>query len=140
MPLPHCRQRGNPARPELHPWCDQPEGHPRHARHYDLQDRYTKSIRPPESITKIEKRENAAAYGYTGSLKDVEYHLVPLEVGGDPNDPRNLWVDPGASPNRKDDVELELHDLVCRGTVLLTVAQQAIATDWTTAINVVTGN
>jgi hypothetical protein len=37
---------------------------------------YTKSIRPPASITEVEKRENAAAYGYTGSLKDVEYdHL-----------------------------------------------------------------
>jgi hypothetical protein len=34
-------------------------------------------------------------YGYTGSLKDVEYdHLVPLELGGDPNDPRNLWIGP----------------------------------------------
>jgi hypothetical protein len=38
---------------------------------------YTKSIRPPASIIEIEKRENAAAYGYTGSLKDVEYdHLL----------------------------------------------------------------
>jgi hypothetical protein len=44
---------------------------------------YTKSIRPPASITEIEKRESAAAYGYTGSLKDVEYdHLVRLELGG----------------------------------------------------------
>jgi hypothetical protein len=32
---------------------------------------YTKSIRPPASITEIEKRENAAAYGCTGSLKEV---------------------------------------------------------------------
>jgi hypothetical protein len=38
---------------------------------------YTKSIRPPASITEIEKRQNAAAYGYTRSLKDVEYdHLL----------------------------------------------------------------
>lgn len=102
---------------------------------------YTKSIRPPKEITGAEKKANAAAYGYIGSLNDVEYdHLVPLELGGDPNDPRNLWVEPGASPNPKDDVELQLHDLVCRGTVPLTVAQEAIATDWTTAINVVTGN
>jgi 5-methylcytosine-specific restriction endonuclease McrA len=42
---------------------------------------YTKSIRPAASIAEIEKRENAAAYGYTGSLKGVEYdHLVPLEL------------------------------------------------------------
>ena len=95
---------------------------------------YTKSIRPPASITEIEKHENAAAYGYTGSLKDVEYdHLVPLEVGGDPNDPRNLWIEPGASPNPKDGVESGLHELVCEGRVPLDAAQQAIATDWTTA-------
>jgi hypothetical protein len=99
---------------------------------------YTKSIRPPESITKIEKRENAAAYGYTGSLKDVEYdHLVPLEVGGDPNDPHNLWIEPGASPNPKDGVESRLHELVCEGRVPLAAAQEAIATDWTTALDTV---
>ena len=48
---------------------------------------YTKSIRPPASITEIEKRENAAAYGYTGSLKDVEYdHLLSgAPVIGDSN-------------------------------------------------------
>jgi hypothetical protein len=48
--------------------------------------------------------------------------------------------DPGPSPNPKDDVELQLHDLVCRGTVPITIAQQAIATDWTTAVSVVSGN
>ena len=99
---------------------------------------YTKSIWPPASITQIEKRENAVAYGYTGSLKDVEYdHLVPLELGGDPNDPRNLWIEPGASPNPKDGVESRLHELVCEGRVPLAAAQEAIATDWTTALETV---
>ncbi|MGO8964821.1 hypothetical protein [Mycobacterium sp.] len=57
---------------------------------------YTKSIRPPKEITEAEKKANAAAYSYTGQLSRAEYdHLVPLEVGGDPNDPRNLWVEPG---------------------------------------------
>ena len=99
---------------------------------------YTKSIRPPASITEIEKRENAAAYGYFGSLRDVEYdHLVPLELGGDSNDPRNLWIEPGASPNLKDGVESRLHELVCEGRVPLAAAQEAIATDWTTALDTV---
>ena len=99
---------------------------------------YTKSIRPPASITEIEKHENAAAYGYSGSLKDVEYdHLVPLEIGGDPNDPRNLWIEPGASPNPKDGVESRLHELVREGTVPLAAAQEAIAADWTTALDTV---
>jgi hypothetical protein len=98
---------------------------------------YTKSIRPPTSVTEAEKRGNAAAYGYTGSLRDVEYdHLVPLGLGGDPNDPRNLWVEPGESPNPKDGIESKLHQLVCEGRVPLAAAQEAIANDWTTAIGV----
>ena len=99
---------------------------------------YTKSIRPPASITKAEKYANAASYGYTGSLSDVEYdHLVPLELGGDPNDARNLWVEPGESPNRKDGIEHKLHQRVCDGVLPLPAAQEAIATDWTTALDAV---
>ena len=98
---------------------------------------YTKSIRPPTSITKAEKYANAASYGYTGSMSDVErHHLVPLELGGDPNDARNLWVEPGESPNCKDGIEHKLHQRVCAGTTSLAAAQQAIANDWTTALNV----
>ena len=98
---------------------------------------YTKSIRPPRDITAAEKRANAASYGYTGPLSDTEYdHLIPLELGGDPNDARNLWVEPGASPNPKDGIEHKLHQRVCAGTVSLAAAQQAIASDWTTALNV----
>ena len=96
---------------------------------------YTKSIRPPKAITGAEKRSNAAAYGYTGPLSEIEYdHLVPLELGGDPNDPRNLWVEPGASPNPKDGIESQLHELVCAGIVSLAAAQDAIAADWTTSL------
>jgi hypothetical protein len=60
--------------------------------------------------------------------------LVPLSLGGDPNDPRNLWVEPGASPNPKDDLEIRLAHLVCARTLPLAAAQQAIAADWTTAV------
>jgi hypothetical protein len=98
---------------------------------------YTKSIRPPADIVKAEKIANAASYGYTGDFSDIEYdHLVPLSLGGDPNDARNLWVQPGESPNRKDGIESKLHQRVCAGKVPLAAAQQAIATDWTTALNV----
>jgi hypothetical protein len=95
---------------------------------------YTKSIRPAKAVTETEKRANAAAYGYTGPLSAVEYdHLVPLSLGGDPNDARNLWVEPGASPNPKDDIEIRLAQLLCAGGVSLAAAQEAIAADWTTA-------
>jgi len=68
---------------------------------------------------------------------------VSLVLGGDPNDPRNLWVEPpspGHQPqdgvnNPKDIVENKLSAAVCSGRVPLADAQTAIATDWTTALD-----
>jgi hypothetical protein len=95
---------------------------------------YTATVRPPESVTEPEKQASLAAYGDTGPLRDYEYdHLVPLELGGAPNDPRNLWPEPGSSPNPKDRVEHELAKLVCRGEVSLAFAQSLIARDWVAA-------
>ncbi|WP_316771849.1 hypothetical protein [Streptomyces sasae] len=105
---------------------------------------YTSGVRPSAYVTGKEKRLNAASYGDTGSLSDDEYdHLISLQLGGDPNDPRNLWVEP-ADPghkkgsgvnNAKDPVETKLHTAVCSGKVTLAAAQQAIVTDWTTALS-----
>lgn len=101
---------------------------------------YASSVRPPEPVTDAEKIASAAAYGYTGSFRTAEYdHLVPLELGGDPNDPVNLWVEPNDLPgatstvNGKDLLEDRLNRLVCSGQVSLAAAQQAIATDWVAA-------
>jgi hypothetical protein len=72
-----------------------------------------------------------AAYGDAGSPSSYEYdHLVSLELGGATNDPRNLWPEPGASPNVKDAVEDSLHAKVCDGRMLLRDAQHLIATAW----------
>lgn len=101
---------------------------------------FTSTIRPPESVTEPEKDASAAAYGYTGSLHVAEYdHLIPLELGGDPNDPANLWVEPPDNPNAtsfantKDQLEDRLNSLVCSGQLSLAVAQGAIASNWVTA-------
>ena len=98
---------------------------------------YTSSIRPPASITGREKTANARSYGYTGSSKTGEYdHLISLELGGDPNDARNLWVEPNDKPratstaNGKDAVESAANAAVCTGTLTLAAAQTGIATDW----------
>lgn len=105
---------------------------------------YTRGIRPPASVTGREKKLNAVSYGYTGRMGDAEYdHLISLQLGGDPNDPRNLWVEPadpghksgGGINNKKDPVETKLHTAVCSGQVTLTAAQRAIVTDWTTALS-----
>jgi Excalibur calcium-binding domain len=92
---------------------------------------YSKSVRPRESITNKEKLASMAAYGDSGSPSDFEYdHLVSLELGGAPNDPRNLWPEPGGSPNPKDSIENALHRLVCSGQMPLAQAQKIIATGW----------
>ena len=94
-------------------------------------------------MTAVEKRANAVSYNYRGSLRQAEYdHLIPLELGGDPNDPRNLWVEPpspGHKPSQgfrspKDPVEAKAKSLVCKGRVPLAVMQRAIAVNWATAL------
>ncbi|MFD5539715.1 hypothetical protein ACFWIJ_18305, partial [Streptomyces sp. NPDC127079] len=105
---------------------------------------YTSGIRPSAYVTGKEKKLNAASYGFTGKMSEAEYdHLISLQLGGDPNDDRNLWVEP-ADPghkdsqgvnNRKDPVETKLHTAVCAGRITLAAAQQAIVTDWTTALS-----
>jgi hypothetical protein len=92
---------------------------------------WTGTVRPPETITEQEKAASITAYGDTGRTGSYEYdHLVPLELGGATNDPRNLWPEPGASPNPKDAVENDLRQQVCNGRLSLTQAQHDIATNW----------
>jgi hypothetical protein len=92
---------------------------------------YTKTVRPPESVTEREKEVSLAAYGDSGPLHDYEYdHSVPLELGGASNDPRNLWPEPGRTPNPKDELENRLREMVCDGEMSLATAQWQIASDW----------
>ncbi len=97
-------------------------------------DAWTGTVRPQESVTEPEKEASLAAYGDPGPLRDYEYdHLVPLELGGAGNDPRNLWPEPGASPNPKDDLENRMRAMVCDGEIGLAAAQLEIAADWVAA-------
>jgi hypothetical protein len=62
-------------------------------------------------------------------------HLIPLEIGGAPANPRNLWPEPHVAPGgwgsrRKDFLENRLCQLVCEGRVPLAEAQRAIARNW----------
>ncbi len=101
---------------------------------------WTSSVRPPESITEPEKLANMRSYGLSSRASAVEYdHLVPLELGGAVNDPRNLWPEPdyvggrGFYLNPKDHLERALNRLVCRGQMTLARAQLLIARDWAAA-------
>lgn len=102
---------------------------------------YSSSVRPPESVTSVEKRAAITAYGATGPVGSFELdHLVPIGIGGSPNSARNLWPEPGASPNPKDDLEAALHDQVCARRLDLAAAQQLAAGDWVTAYRQVLGH
>ncbi len=95
---------------------------------------YTETVRPPESVTEPEKLASMSAYGDSGSAHAYEYdHLVSLELGGATNDARNLWPEPGGSPNTKDRLEDRLHALVCDGQMPLATAQHRIAGNWVAA-------
>ncbi|MGH9078357.1 MAG: hypothetical protein ACRDY0_13075 [Acidimicrobiales bacterium] len=92
---------------------------------------WTATVRPPESYTEYLKVAQMASYGEPGPVSAYEEdHLVPLELGGAPSDPRNLWPEPGASPNGKDQVESAGRRAVCSGRMALSAAQLAVASDW----------
>lgn len=101
---------------------------------------YTRSVRPPESYTEPLKRRQILEYGYRDRKiwHYEEDHLVPLEVGGSPYSPHNLWPEPrrvvgGWGSHTKDELENRLHELVCSHQISLATAQFAIAHDWITA-------
>jgi hypothetical protein len=98
----------------------------------------TKSIRPPAEYTNRLKHQQLGEYAEadTDPRDYEEDHLIPLELGGHPTDPKNLWpeayvtsVQDGGARD-KDKVENYLHDEVCAGRIPLAAAQREIATDW----------
>jgi hypothetical protein len=86
---------------------------------------WTSTIRPPSSYTDDLKRKQMQLYGETGSLSDYqEDHLISLELGGDPTDPRNLWPEPYPRASQVDQIENELNSEVCSRRLPLAQAQQ----------------
>ncbi len=97
--------------------------------------RSTRTVRPPESYTEPLKIEQIREYGYVDvRLGDYEEdHLIPLELGGDPRSPKNLWPEPHYThPNSfdKDRVENDSHRAVCDGRMSLAHAQSLMASNW----------
>jgi hypothetical protein len=86
---------------------------------------WTRTIRPPTSYTNDLKRRQMRAYGVTGDLSDYqEDHLISLELGGHPTDPRNLWPQPYPRASEVDAIENDLNDDVCSGKLSLDEAQR----------------
>ena len=116
----------------LHPRRAQPGRHPGHHRADHLPGRLDRHH--AAAGERHRAREGRPAWPPTatpGPISTYEYdHFVPLELGGAVNDPRNLWPEPGASPNPKDAVEDDSNRKVCDGQMTLAQAQRAIATNW----------
>lgn len=86
---------------------------------------WTSTIRPPTSYTNALKAKQMRQYRETGSLSDYqEDHLISLELGGSPTDPRNLWPEPYPRASDVDKIENELNAEVCSGDLTLAQAQQ----------------
>jgi hypothetical protein len=86
---------------------------------------WTETIRPPTSYTNGLKRRQMRQYGEAGSLSDYqEDHLISLELGGSPTDPRNLWPEPYPRASDVDKIENELNGEVCSGQLTLAQAQE----------------
>jgi hypothetical protein len=99
---------------------------------------YTAKVRPASAYTSALKRQQISDYGYA-DVTPADYeedHLIPLELGGAPADPRNLWPEPRSgdyTASEKDRVENALHAKVCAGLATLAAAQASIARDWESA-------
>ena len=95
---------------------------------------WTKTIRPPASYTNKLKLKQMAEQHIVGKPSDYEEdHFLPLEAGGNPTDPANLWPQPWHGPwnaHLKDAVETALHRDICAGKITLQAAQDAIRKDW----------
>ena len=102
---------------------------------------WTATIRPTVTYTNKLKatqlKTTYASYVKIWGPKPSAYeedHLISLQLGGNPLDPKNLWPEPyaGVGARKKDVVETALKRLVCAGTLKLADAQKAIL-DWPTA-------
>jgi hypothetical protein len=102
---------------------------------------WTATIRPSESFTDALKVKQIGQYGYsdTKTSSYEEDHLIALELGGAPADPRNLWPEPYAASladgrptgaHTKDPFETKLKVEVCSGTITLAEGQSEIGDHW----------
>jgi hypothetical protein len=90
-------------------------------------------IRPPASFTDRLKLEQMPFYGYppgTNPKSLEEDHREPLEVGGAPRDPRNLWPEPWNQAQAKDRLETAVKRDVCAGRLTLRAGQAIFLGDF----------
>ena len=91
---------------------------------------WTRTVRPPVEYTNDLKVKQMRDYGETGPPSQYqEDHLISLELGGNPVDPRNLWPEPYPRAAAVDQVENDLNRRVCSGSLSLAEAQRRESED-----------
>ncbi|MFL5928503.1 MAG: hypothetical protein ACJ77E_16350 [Gaiellaceae bacterium] len=86
---------------------------------------WTRTVRPPVGYTNALKRHGLRQYRLRGPPSAFqEDHLISLELGGDPVDPRNLWPEPYPRAAEVDRIENDLNRRVCDGSLTLSEAQR----------------
>ena len=95
---------------------------------------WTRTVRPPASYTSPLKLVQMRRYGFAGGPVDYqEDHFISLELGGAPNDPKNLWPERRPHANQVDGVENDLNAKVCSGAISLAEGRRReAAMKWTT--------
>jgi hypothetical protein len=90
---------------------------------------WTRTVRPSTDYTSELKVRQMREYGVGGSPSDYqEDHLISLELGGHPTDPRNLWPEPIERALKVDETENELNRKVCSGELTLAEGQEQEST------------
>jgi hypothetical protein len=89
---------------------------------------WASEIRPDSSYTGELKLQQMRAYSRVGAPTGYqEDHLISLELGGHPTDPRNLWPEPRPRAEDVDRIENDLNAAICSGRLTLADAQRRIS-------------
>lgn len=95
---------------------------------------WTNTVRPSASYTNKLKHDQMEALHYMGDPHRFEEdHRLPLELGGHPTDPLNLWPEPWHgkyNAHNKDRLENYVRKQVCSDKLTLQEGQHIFLTDF----------
>ena len=97
---------------------------------------WTKAVRPPFRVTEQIKRDKLRAAGWTEADNDrfeLDY-IIPLSLGGAPDDPNNFRLEPGNEVAEREALEACLPRLVCERRLMLDEVRKAVWRDWRAAL------
>jgi hypothetical protein len=117
----------HPSQPDDHTGCPEPEGASDDDQDDDPQERLDENDSPAGQLHERPQDQADGLYGETGSPSGYEEdHYIPLELGGAPKNPKNLWPEPHSQSKLSDPLETKLKRQVCKGLIKPAKARAAI--------------